>query len=108
MTGGYDILDLLNLISNESAERLILQVGKPPVICLNGEENVVEGPPVTQENAIRLFHSLATAEQIRELDSCGDIHFIYTSPTAAKFGVIAQVEHEDTNLEIRNLVATAA
>ena len=100
--------DLLNLISNEGAERLVLRVGKPPVVCLHGEENVVEGPTVTQDNAKELFHSLATPEQIRELDSCGDIHFIYTSPKTEKFGVTAHVEHEDTSLEIRNLAATAA
>jgi Tfp pilus assembly ATPase PilU len=100
--------DLLNLISNENAERLVLQVGKPPAVYLHGEENLVEGPHVTRENAAELFQGLANSEQVRELDFCGDIHFIYTSPMAAKFGVTAQVEHDNVNLEIRNLARPKA
>jgi Tfp pilus assembly ATPase PilU len=103
MDGGYELQDLLDLLSSEAAERLSLQVGKPPVLYLRGEEHVVEGPPVTRENATGLFCSLASPEQIRELDSCGDVRFIYTSPKAAKFGVRALRKHEDTTLEIRNL-----
>jgi Tfp pilus assembly ATPase PilU len=108
MTGGYDMQDLLDLISNESAERLVLKVGKPPAVYLHGEENVVEGPHITQENAAELFQSLATRGQVQELGSCGEIHFIYTSAKATKFGVRAQVDHEDISMEIRNLAAPAA
>ena len=108
MSNGYDMQDLLNLISNENAERLVLHVGKPPAVYLHGEENLVEGPHVTRENATELFRSLATSEQVRELDSCGDVQFIYTSPKAAKFGVTAQVQHDNVSLEIRNLTPPAA
>ena len=107
MTGGYDMQDLLNLISIESAERLVLHVGKPPVVYLRGDEHLIEGPHVTQESAVELFQSLATPDQIRELNARGDIHFIYASPKAAKFGVAAQVEHDHISLEIRNLAAPA-
>src|SRR3989304_3009843 len=103
MPGGYDMQDLLNLILNEGAQRLVLRVGSPPVIYLHDEEDMIEGPDVTRENAAELFHSLATPEQVRELDSCGDVRFIYTSPNAAKFGVTAQIEHDDMTLGIRNL-----
>jgi Tfp pilus assembly ATPase PilU len=108
MTGRYDMQDLLNLISDESAERLVLRVGKPPVVYLHCDENVVEGPQVTKQNAAELFQTLATLEQVRELEICGDIQFIYTSPKATKFGVTAKVEHEVISLEIRNLAAPAA
>src|ERR1041385_3154913 len=84
MPGGYDMQDLLNLISNEGAERLVLRVGKPPVVCLHGEENVVEGPTVTQDNDKELFHSLETPEQIRELDSLAATFTSSTLPLRQK------------------------
>jgi len=108
MTSPYGMQDLLNLISTEGAERLVLQIGKAPVVYVRGENHVIEGPHITRENAAELFRSVATPEQIRELDSCGDVHFIYSSPEAARFVVKAQVEHEDISLEIRNLAAPSA
>ena len=93
--------DLLKLISAERAERLLLQVGKPPALYLRGEAHLVEGPHVTRENAAALFQSLASPEQVRELDVCGDSRFIYSSPQGTKFRITAKVEREDISLEIR-------
>jgi Tfp pilus assembly ATPase PilU len=107
MASVYDMQDLLNLISHERAEKLVVNVGKPPSVFLHDEEHVVEGRDVSRENAAELFRSVATPEQVRELDACGESRFIYTSAERAKFGVTAKIEREDISLEIRNLAVSA-
>jgi Tfp pilus assembly ATPase PilU len=98
----YCIHDLLRVVAQEGARRLLIEIGRPPVIELKGEEHVVEGPEVTKENAAHIVERLATAEQLRELDRCGDVRFIHESELA-RFGVTITVEQQRPTLEARNL-----
>lgn len=98
----YCIHDLLELASSEGAQRVLIEVGRPPIIELKGEEQAVEGPEVTRENATEMFRKLATAAQLKELDRCGDVRFIHESKIA-KFGVAITIDHQRVTLEARNL-----
>ena len=92
MTDGYDAQDLLNLLSSEKAEKLLVKSGKPPALWWRDEENVFEGPNVTFQNAMALFRDLATARHVQELDICGDVYFTYADPSGKTFRVIARIE----------------
>jgi len=103
MAGMYSITDLLTLAEREGAEELWLHVGKPPMMVLRGQMRTLDEVPLTKGNTAELFRSLATAEQLRELQQCGDIHFIYVSPSSARFGVNAVTQQEEISLKIKNL-----
>ena len=102
MAGMYSIMDLLALVERERAQELWLQVGKPPLMVLRGQTRTLDAIPLTNENTTELFRSLATADQLRELQQCGDIQFIYVSQSSARFGVNAAIQHEELSLKIRN------
>jgi Tfp pilus assembly ATPase PilU len=103
MAGMYSMNDLLNLVAHEGAEELRLEPGSPPVIVLQGKPRVVDASLATSDNVAELFRSIATEEQRRELDRCGDIHFTFVAQNSARFGVSAGQQGEFLKLRIRNL-----
>ena len=97
----YSIGDLLHLVNSDGADELRLRVGAPPVVVLGGDEHVVEGPPITAENAEQLLQCLADTRQRRELRERGNVHFIYRFRRSTDFVVEARIEAEDVALDIR-------
>jgi Tfp pilus assembly ATPase PilU len=95
--------DLLKLVADEGAEELRLEPGRPPVLVLRGKPQVIEGSLVTSDNVIELLRGIATEEQRRELDRCGDIHFTYVARNSARFSVRAGTQGENLSLRIKNL-----
>jgi Tfp pilus assembly ATPase PilU len=102
MANDYEMEDLLSLLTAENAEGLLITVGRPPVVILGGGEHTIEGPVVTRENAAQLFQAVATPEQRRELDRCGDVKFVFVSDKASRFGIRATLRQNNVALEIDN------
>lgn len=63
----YSMDDLLYLVHSDGADGLRLEVGQPPVIIIDGEDQQIEGPPMTVEDAERLLQSITDTRQRREL-----------------------------------------
>jgi pilus retraction protein PilT len=69
-----DMIDLLSLAVNQRASDLLLTVGKPPTVRINGEWCPVDLPPLGDSDVRRLVLSIinqrqrATLEEERELD----------------------------------------
>jgi Tfp pilus assembly ATPase PilU len=103
MAGLYSMRDLLDLVEREGGQELWLHVGKPPLMVLRGQMRALDEVPLTKDNTTELLRSVATADQIRELQQCGDIHFIYLSQNSARFGVTAAMQHEEISLKMKNL-----
>ena len=61
--------DLLHLVHSDGADGLRLQVGQPPVVVIDGEDQQVERPAITVENAERLLQSITDTRQRRVLRS---------------------------------------
>jgi Tfp pilus assembly ATPase PilU len=80
---------------------LKLHVGKPPVIVMDGEAHLVEGPPLTAEDAEHLLQSVATTRQRRELRERGTVQFIYRFRRSADFVVCARMENENVGIDIQ-------
>src|ERR1041385_7099252 len=89
MAGMYSMKDLLNLLAQEGGEEVRLEPGKPPVMVLQGKPKVVDGALVTADCVAELFRGVATEDQRRELDSCGDIHFTFVAGGSARFSLRA-------------------
>jgi Tfp pilus assembly ATPase PilU len=92
--------DLLNLVARQGAAELRLQPDRPPVMVLHGKPRVIDGPLVTSDQVAELFRSIATEEQIRELDQCGDIHFSYSAQNATRFTVSATTKGGNLSLRV--------
>ena len=97
--------DLLSLTTAERAEALRLHVGTPPVIVLRGEQHIVEGPPITAENAEELLRSIADTRQVREFRERGAAEFGYTFRGSSYFLVHATMEGENVGLDLQSHVA---
>lgn len=103
MAGMYNLKDLLTLVAQEGAEELRLEPGRPPMMLLRGKVRVLDGPLVTSDQVSELLRGIATEEQWRELELCGDIRFRYAAEHSTQFSVSASVQDNRPSLTIRNL-----
>ena len=103
MAGMYRMNDLLNLIARESADGVRLEPGRPPVMELQGKQRVLDAELVTSDNVSELIRGIATEEQRRELDLCGDLHFILVAENLARFSVRAALQGGKLSLQITNV-----
>jgi Tfp pilus assembly ATPase PilU len=103
MPGMYHLKDLLTLAAQESAEELLLEPGQPPRMRLHGKVRVLDGPLLTNDEVGELLRSIATEEQRRELELCGDAHFRYAANDLARFSVHAQMQDNRLHVTIKHL-----
>jgi Tfp pilus assembly ATPase PilU len=103
MAGMYHLKDLLLLVVEESAEELLLQPDQPPRMLLHGKVRVLDGPLLTSDQVGELLRSIATDEQCRELELCGDAHFHYAAGQSGQFSVHAQMQDDRLHVKIKYL-----
>ncbi len=103
MAGMYHMKDLLLLTVQESAEELLLEPDQPPRMLLHGKVRVLDGPLLTSDEVGELLHSIATDEQLRELELCGDARFRYVADHLAAFNVHAQMPDNRLQVKIKCL-----
>lgn len=92
--------DLLHLLHSDGADELRLHVGQPPVIVLEGEQQPLEGPAITTEDAQQLWQSIANTRQRREFREHGVMEFIYRFRGRADFVVRARMEDGNIGMVI--------
>ena len=103
MAGMYRMRDLLNLAAREEAAELRLEAGRPPVMLLRGKSQMIDGVLLTSDEVAELFRSIATEEQRRELDQCGDLCFIFVADNSARFSITAVLQGQHLSLTAKNL-----
>jgi Tfp pilus assembly ATPase PilU len=96
----YSMDHLLHLVHSDGADELRLHVGQPPVIVLEGEPQMIEGPAITTEDATQLLQSVADSRQRRALREHGVVEFIYRFRGRASFVVHARMEDENVGMDI--------
>ena len=99
----YSMKDLLKLVAQQGAAELRLEPDRPPMMLLHGKVRVLDGPLVTSEQINELFRSIATDEQGRELDLCGNTQFRYAAENSTRFSVRADLRGNTLSLSIKNL-----
>lgn len=99
----YNMKDLINLAAKEGADELRLEPGHPPLMLLHGKARVLDGPLLTSDQVTELFRGIATEEQCRELELCGDTRFRYAVEHSAQFSVRAAMQGSRFSLAITNL-----
>ncbi len=103
MPGMYSMNDLLKLMAREGAAELRLEPDRPPMMLLHGQTRVLDGPLITSHDVAQLFDGIATQEQRRELDLCGDVRFRYVGGHSEQFTVKAELHDAVLSLRITNL-----
>ena len=103
MPGMYSMKELLNLVAQQGAAELRLESGRPPMMLLHGKVRVLDGPLVTSDHIGALFRGIATDEQRRELDLCGNTQFRYAAENSTRFSVRADLRGNTLSLSITNL-----
>ena len=94
------IEELLHLLYSDGADELRLHVGQPPIVVLDGEDQILEQPVITTEDAEQILHCIADTRQRRTLRECGTVEFIYTFRQRAKFVVRAQMKGESVQIDV--------
>lgn len=103
MPGMYHLKDLLIFVAQENAEELLLEPDQPPRVRLHGKVRVLDRPLLTTDQVSELLRSIATGEQRRELDLCGDTHFRYVAEHLAQFSVHARMQDNRLHVNIKHL-----
>jgi Tfp pilus assembly ATPase PilU len=103
MSGMYSMKDLLDLVAQQGAVELRLESDLPPMILLHGKVRVLDGPLVTGDHTTGLLNGIVTAEQRRELDLCGSVHFTYAAEHSTHFSVRAGMHGKNVSTNIKNL-----
>ena len=103
MAGMYSMKDLLNLVAQQGAAELRLEPDRPPMMLLHGKLRILDGPLVTSDHINELFRGIATDEQRRELDVCGNAHFRYAAENSTSFSVRAGICGNSLSMSIKNL-----
>jgi Tfp pilus assembly ATPase PilU len=96
----YSMDDLLHLLHSDGADKLRLHVGQPPVIVLDGEPQLLEGPALTTEDKEHLLQSITNTRHRRELREHGVVEFVYRFRGRASFVVCAKMEGENVGMDI--------
>jgi len=92
--------DLLHLVHSDGADGLRLRVGQPPLVVLDGEEQQVEGPAITTEDAEQLLQSISDTRQRRDLRKHGVVEFMYRFRERVSFVVRAKIKDENVCMDI--------
>jgi Tfp pilus assembly pilus retraction ATPase PilT len=104
MARSYTIGNLLEHLLREGASELHILSESPPFIIRRNEEVAIGAASISNDNIAELLHNMATADQIKELNACGDARFSYLFRNWVRLGVSASVAHNNTfSIKIKNL-----
>jgi Tfp pilus assembly ATPase PilU len=102
---GFDV-KLLKLILRQRATELRLQSDTQPAIVIRGETHSATAASMSGNKIIEFLKSIATAAQLRELEACGDVHFIYVF-RAVRFAINATMNRDQLSVNVRTLSSQA-
>ncbi len=83
----YEMNDLLNLMVDEGASDLHLQVGQPPTLRMSGGMSPVDGPKLTPEDTEQLMRSIASDHHQQKAKQVGGADFAFAFMDRARFRV---------------------
>jgi twitching motility protein PilT len=79
--------DLLQLVIEEGASDLHIEVGVPPVLRLHGGMHPIDSPPLTPEDTETLMRAITNEEYIQQVRSKGGADFGFAYGDMARFRV---------------------
>ncbi len=89
MSQPADIIDLLRLASERRASDLILTVGLPPMLRLDGEWQPTVGDPLTPNDTRRLLYTMMDEKKQRDFEERRELDFSFSLTGQGRFRVNA-------------------
>lgn len=83
----YDMNDLLDLVVEQNASDLHLQVGQPPTLRLSGSMLPIDGPALTPDDTEKLMQSVTPDSHISNVKLNGGCDFGFAFGEKARFRV---------------------
>ncbi len=83
----YDMNDLLDLMIEQGASDLHLQVGQPPTLRLSGSMSPIDGPPLKPEDTERLMLAITPDAHVANTKLNGGTDFGFAYAEKARFRV---------------------
>ena len=96
----YQIDHLLALLTDEKAKELQFRTGSSPMMISENEQHLLQGPPITDDEAMRLLRNLASSRQLRDLRERGATQFVYTTPGRTPFLIRASMEGQSVVFDV--------
>src|SRR4029078_11537236 len=94
------IKGLLEHLLRAGAGELDISSECPPRMTVRNESVAVGPDSITNDNVADLLYHLATVDQVRGLNTCGDVHFIFLFRNWARFSVPASMTHRAFSIQI--------
>ncbi|MER3480996.1 MAG: type IV pili twitching motility protein PilT [Meiothermus sp.] len=82
-----DIVDLLTLAVDRNASDLVITVGLPPMIKIDGEFHPTEHGALTPQDTRRLMYALMDEKQQRNFEEEKELDFSFSLPAKGRFRV---------------------
>src|SRR3989344_1541403 len=79
--------DLLQLVVDEGASDLHIEVGVPPVLRIHGGMHPIDAPPLKPEDTERLMKAITSDNYIQQVRSQGGADFGFAFEQSARFRV---------------------
>ncbi|NLB59787.1 MAG: type IV pilus twitching motility protein PilT [Lentisphaerae bacterium] len=95
--------DLLQLVVDEGASDLHLNVGLPPVLRLHGRLQQLDLPQLTPDDTERLMKSITSESHQQKVREIGGMDFGFTFGKAARFRVSVLKSKGNTGLVLRQI-----
>jgi Tfp pilus assembly ATPase PilU len=103
MARSYTLNHLLERLLCDDASELHVLAESPPFVIVYNERIAVGSASITNDNIADLLYNLATIDQMKELNACGEVQFIYLFRNWIRFSIIASIAQSDFSIKIRNL-----
>ncbi|MBL9202114.1 MAG: type IV pilus twitching motility protein PilT [Opitutaceae bacterium] len=99
----YEMNDLLDLVVEQGASDLHLQVGQPPTIRLHGSMTPIDGPALTPEDAEKLMLSITPDGHVAQVKLNGGTDFGFAYSDKARFRVSVLKAKTNYGLVLRQI-----
>jgi twitching motility protein PilT len=83
----YDMNDLLDLMVDQGASDLHIQVGQPPTLRISGSMTPIDGPPLTPEDTEKLMLAITPDAHVAQVKLNGGADFGFAYTDKARFRV---------------------
>ncbi len=95
--------DLLQLVVDEGASDLHLEVGLPPVLRIHGSLQPLDADPLTPDDTERLMKSITSEDHVQKVREQGGTDFGFGFGTAARFRVSVLKQKGHIGLVLRQI-----
>lgn len=98
-----EMLDLLHRSIESSASDILLTVGVPPVLRINGQLSKMELEKLTPKDVQRLVYSVLTERQVKVLEENRELDFTYDVPGLSRFRINVHFQRNSVAATIRTI-----